>query len=76
MNFAALVNPRVKLKESEKKYKHQDFTRELKKLWNVKVTVIPIEIGTFGTVTKGLVKGLGNKKKSRDNPNYSIAEIG
>ena len=29
-----------------------------KKLWNMKVTVIPIVIGAFGTVTKGLLKGL------------------
>ena len=30
----------------------------MKKLWNMKVTIIPIVIGAFGTVTKGLVKGL------------------
>ena len=29
----------MKLKESEKKDKYFDFDRELKKLWNVKVTV-------------------------------------
>ena len=31
---------------------------ELKKLWNMQVTIIPIVIGAFGTVTKGLLKGL------------------
>ena len=31
---------------------------ELKKIWNMKVTIIPIVIGAFGTVTKGLLKGL------------------
>ena len=31
--------------------------RELKKLWNMKVTIILIVIGAFGTVTKGLLKG-------------------
>ena len=35
-----------------------DFARELKKLWNMKVTIIPIVIGSFGTVPKGLLKGL------------------
>ena len=35
-----------------------DLARELKKLWNVKVTIIPIAIDAFGTVTKGLLKGL------------------
>ena len=27
-------------------------------IWNMKVTIIPIVIGAFGTVTKGLLKGL------------------
>ena len=49
---------RGKLKESEKKDKYLDLSRELKKLWNKKVTVIPIVIGYLGTVTKGLIKGL------------------
>ena len=30
----------------------------IKKLWNMKVTIVPIVIGAFGTVTKGLLKGL------------------
>ena len=29
-----------------------------KKLWNMKVTIIPIVIGAFGTVTKGLLMDL------------------
>ena len=49
---------RIKLKECEKRDKYLDLARELKKLWNRKVTIIPIVIGTFGTVTKGLLKGL------------------
>ena len=49
---------RIKLKECEKKDKYLDFDWELKKLWNMKVTIIPIMIGAFGTVTKGLLKGL------------------
>ena len=35
-----------------------DRARELKKLWNMQVTIIPIVIGAFGTVTKGLLKRL------------------
>ena len=46
------------MKESEKKDKYLDLARELKKLWNMKVTIIPIVIGTFSTVTKGLLKVL------------------
>ena len=36
--------------------KYLDLARELKKLWNMQVTIIPIVIGAFGTVTKGLQK--------------------
>ena len=35
-----------------------ELARELKKLWNMRVTMIPIVIGTLDTVTKGLFKGL------------------
>ena len=31
----------------------------IEKLWNMKVTIIPIVIDAFGTVTRGLLKGLG-----------------
>ena len=33
-----------------------DLARELKKKWNMKVTVIPIVIAALGTVTEGLIK--------------------
>ena len=58
MDIAVPADNRVKLKESEKKNKYLDLARELKKLWNMKGTIIPIVIGAFGTVTKGLLKGL------------------
>ena len=48
----------MNLKESEKKYKYLDLARELKKLWNMKVTIVPIVIGALGTLTKGLLNGL------------------
>ena len=38
--------------------KYLDLARELKKLWNMKVTLVPIVIGALGTITKGLLKGL------------------
>ena len=37
--------------------KYLDLVWEMKKLWNMKVTIIPTVIGAFGTVTKGLLKG-------------------
>ena len=58
VDFAVLADHRIKLKEYDKKEYDLDQARELKKLWNMKVTIIPIMIGAFGTVTKGLLKGL------------------
>ena len=58
VNFAVPADHRIKLKECEKKDKYLNLARELKKLWNMPVTIIPIVIGAFGTVTKGLLKGL------------------
>ena len=58
VDFAVPADHRVKLKESEKKDKYLDLTRELKKLWNMKVTFIPIIIGTLDTITNELIKRL------------------
>ena len=58
VNLAVPADHRVTLKESKKKNKYLDLARGLKKQWNMKVMVVPIVIGTLGTVTKGLVKGL------------------
>ena len=58
VDFACPADHWVKLEESEKKGKSFDFTRELKKPWNMKVTVIWIEINSLDIVTKGFVQGL------------------
>ena len=58
VDFAVPVDHRIKLKECEKKDKYLNLARELKKLWNMQMTIILIVIGAFGTVTKGLLKGL------------------
>ena len=58
MDFTVPAEHRVKLIESEKKDKYLDLGRELKKLWNMKVTFIPIVIGALGTDIKELIKGI------------------
>ena len=58
MDFAIPADHRVKLKEGEKRDKYLDLARELNKLWNRKVTVIPIAMGALEEIPKGLVKGL------------------
>ena len=46
------------IKEQEMIHKYLDLARKLKKLWNMRVTETPIVAGAFGTVPKGLEKGL------------------
>ena len=59
-DFAVPADHRINLKKSEKKDKYLDLARELKKPRNMKVTITPIVIGSLGTITKGLLKGLEN----------------
>ena len=48
-----------------KRDKYLDLAKELKKLWNMKVTIIPIVIGARGTVSQGLVQGLEDLEITR-----------
>ena len=79
MDFGVPSCHRIKLKENLKKDKYLDLARELKKLWNMEVTIIPVGIGAFGTETKGLLKGqeeLESWRTSRDHPTYGIVGNG
>ena len=77
MKFNVPAELRVKLKENKMKDKFLDLTRELKKMWNNKVTVIPNLSGALGTVTNGLIQGLEDEWRSStllhywDRPEYS-----
>ena len=59
MDFAVPVDHREKIKESKTRDKYLDHARELRKVWNMKVAVIPIVIGALGMVPKGLERRLG-----------------
>ena len=58
VDFALSADHRIKLNECEKMDKYLDLAWGLKKLWNMQVIILPIVIGAFDTVTKGLLKGL------------------
>ena len=73
--LAVPADHRIKLKESEKKDKYLDLATELKNLWNMKIMVILIIIGTLGTFTKRQVQVLEDLFISRGNSNYSIIKI-
>ena len=75
MDFVVPADHRIKLKECKKKDKYLDLARELKKLWNMKVTIILILIGAFGTVTNGLLKGLEQILLAHGLPKETVAAI-
>ncbi len=49
---------RVAKKETEKIQKYQDLARELRKIWQVKVKVVPVVVGALGNIPKALGKHL------------------
>ena len=56
VDIASTVDHRVKIKERVKVEKYLDLARELKKLWNLRVTVMLIVVSAHGTVFEGLEK--------------------
>ena len=71
MDFAASADHIVKLKESEQRHKYLDLPWGMKKMWNIKLTIIPIVIGALGT--KGLILWL---EDAWDHPNERTIKIG
>ena len=72
LDFAVLADHMVKMKEIKKRDKYLVLAWDLKeKLWNMRVTVMPIVAGAPGTVLEGLERGLeelqirGRSKLSR-----------
>ena len=74
MDFAILVDRRVKIKISEKRDKSLD----KKKLWNRRVMLIPLVGDMLGMLPKRLGKGAGRVEYLRINQNhldYNSVEI-
>ena len=64
----------MKIKESEKREKFLDLAGEQGKLLNIRVTMILIVIGSLGTVSKGLERGLQESGiRGRIETNQTIA---
>ena len=77
VDFAVPADHRIKLKESEKKDNYLDLAWELKKLWNIKVTILLTVIGVFRTVTKGLenLNVIGRVKNIQTRPLLRTSKI-
>ena len=52
IDFAVPGDSRIEEKEKDKIEKYQDLGRELQKIWNVKVKIIPLVIGSLGAIPK------------------------
>ena len=75
MDFAIPTDHRVKIKESEKTDKYLNFTRELKNVWNMGVTVILTVVDVLLTVSIGLeirLEELEIKKKIKTNQTTAL----
>ena len=60
------------MKVNERMENHIDLVRELKNLWNMKVTMIPIIVGAFGTVSNNRKRDCGDwKSEEEDHPDHS-----
>ena len=63
VDFTVPADNRVKLKENEKKDIRIPWPCSgIEKNWNMKMTSMPIVLGTLGTVTEGLLKRLEDLK--------------
>ena len=52
IDFAVPGDNRIEEKEKDKIEKYQDLERELQKIWNVKVKIIPLVVGSLGAIPK------------------------
>ena len=52
IDFAVPRDSRIEEKEKDKIEKYQELGRELQKIWNVKVKIIPLVVGSLGAIPK------------------------
>ena len=52
IDLAVPGDSRIEEKEKGKIEKYQELGKELQKIWNVKVKIIPLVVGSFGAISK------------------------
>ena len=72
IDFAVPYDTRLNDKEVEKTKKCLDLARELKKVWNMNVTVVGLVVGALGTLAKALEKILKTLRQKLLNYNYCL----
>ena len=58
IDFAVRGVSRIEEKEKDKVQKYQELGRKLQKIWNVKVKIIPLVVGSLGAIPKQFGNGL------------------
>ena len=58
IDFAVPGDSRIEEKEKDKTEKYQDLGRELPNIWNIKVKIIPLLVGSLGAIPKQFRKRL------------------
>ena len=80
LNLAVTTNQvPTSILKSEERDKYVDLAWEQKKIWSMKVTVIPIIFGALGMILQRSGKGTGsrrNQRTRRDHPDNSFIKIG
>ena len=73
IDFEVPRDSRIDEKDKDKIEKYQDLGREFQKIWNVKVKIIPLVVGSLGAITKqfgnrlkqiGITAGTGQVQKA------------
>ena len=62
LESVVLGDSRIEEKEKDKIEKYQELGRELQKIWNVQVKIIPLVVGSLGAIPKQF----GNRLKQID----------
>ena len=52
IDFVVPGDSKFEKKEKEKIEKYQDLRRELQKIWNVRMNIIPLVVGSLGAIPK------------------------
>ena len=52
IDFAVPGGSRIEETEKDKIEKYQELGRELQKIWNVKVKIVPLAVGSLGAIPK------------------------
>ena len=69
VDFAIPYDTKIMEREIDKITKYQDIAREIRRLWNVKTQIVPLVIGTLGSMPKDLehwLEMIGIKPRMND----------